>query len=316
MYDINRIIDANLNRISEGLRVIEEYTRFILSDHLLTQKLSKIRKQINLSEVEPINNLLCRNSEYDVRGKEAPTKRESIFSLLKANFKRVEEALRVLEEYTSNLLYNQLRYDVYDLEKEILLKFCKPDIKPGVYLISDDIDILEQGLIEGVSLIQLRDKTANKKDFFEKAKIIKEKAKSYTTPLIINDYLDIALLIEADGFHSGQDDISIPLQRSLLGPHRIIGRTTHNLEQGLIAESDGADYVSVGPIWETPSKPNRNAIGFDYLASAKDKLKIPFVAIGGVNLENLPEILKFKPPLIGIIRAYNQIKHIKNRLLA
>ncbi|MFA5878721.1 MAG: thiamine phosphate synthase [Candidatus Margulisiibacteriota bacterium] len=314
MIYLNRIIDANLNRISEGLRVIEEYTRFVLSNEELTHKFSKIRKQINFSEIDPINNLFSRDTQYDVRSKEPPQKRDSIFILLKANFKRVEEALRVLEEYTNNLLYNQLRYDIYDLEKEVLLNFCKKNINFGIYLISDSVDILENGLKNGVSLIQLRDKTATKNEFLRKARIIKEKTKKYQVPFIVNDFIDIALLVNADGFHSGQDDIPIHEQRVLLGPHKIIGRTTHNLEQGLIAEADGVDYISVGPIWDTPSKPGRPGIGFDYLKAAKDRIKIPYVAIGGINKENLGEILTFRPSLIGIIRAHDEIDEINRQL--
>src|SRR5258708_23811451 len=111
-----QIIDANINRVSEGLRVIEDYTRFISKQKFFTNQLAKLRKQINSSENEPINNLLIRNTDGDMRAKEIPQKREDIIALLKANFKRVEEGLRVLEEYTGNALFNRVRYEIYDLE--------------------------------------------------------------------------------------------------------------------------------------------------------------------------------------------------------
>lgn len=310
-----QIIDANINRISEGLRVIEEYTRFIAQHEIITQQLSIIRKKINISEKNPIQNLMIRNVSQDVRAAEVPQKRQDITHLLKANFKRVEEGLRVLEEYTRDPLYNQLRYEIYMIEKEVFLSHLKPTIKPGIYLISHDVDILEQGLKWNVSLIQLRDKDGNKQDFIQKARHLKDLSKDYETPLIINDYIDVAQLIDADGFHSGQDDLSVEDQRQLLGPHKLIGKTTHTFEQGLQAKAEGADYVSVGPIWETPSKPGRAGIGFDYLKVAPE-LKIPYVAIGGISLENFEKLSIYHPPLIGVIRAYQDIPELQKLCLA
>ena len=171
--------------------------------------------------------------------------------------------------------------------------------------------ILEEGLKKGVSLIQLRDKKGDKPSLLERSKYMQTLAKSYDTPFIVNDHLDIALEVDSDGFHSGQDDLSVTVQRRLLGPHKIIGKTTHTIDQGLKAQEEGADYVSVGPIWETPSKPGRAGIGFEYLKQAGKKLNIPFVAIGGVSLKNLEEILPYHPPLIGLIRAFDQLDALK-----
>ena len=252
----NAIIDANINRVSEGLRVIEEFTRFTIQEKPLTDRLSKLRKEINITESyeEGIAHLMVRDTDQDVRAKEIPQKRLSIYEVLKANFKRVEEGLRVLEEYTGNNAYNQCRYECYELEKEIVLRAIKPELKNGIYLISDKVDVLEKGLKEGVAIIQLRDKSGTKSEIFEKAKQVKRLSENYNIPFIINDFIDIALLIDADGLHTGQDDISVTELRKILGPHKILGRTTHNIDQGKQAQVEGADYVSVGPIWEAPSK--------------------------------------------------------------
>lgn len=301
-----QVIDANINRVSEGLRVIEEYTRFISKNKRLTEALAAMRKQLNLSETHPIKNLNIRDTCSDMRAKEAPPQRPALWELLKANFKRVEEGLRVLEEYTGNALYNSLRYDAYELEKEVLLTLSKKNIEPGIYLISDQVEVLKKGLEKGVSLIQLRDKKADKQSLLERARYLQPLATEKQIPFIINDHLDIALEIDADGFHSGQDDLPVTVQRRLLGPHKIIGKTTHTLEQGLKAQEEGADYVSVGPIWETPSKPGRPGIGFEYLKHASEQLSIPFVAIGGISIETLPQVMPFRPPLIGFIRAFDQ----------
>lgn len=95
--------------------------------------------------------------------------------------------------------------------------------------------------------------------------------------------------------------------RAILGAHKILGRTAHTLAQGKAAERAGADYVSVGPIWATPSKPERPAIGFDYLQNARTALTIPYVAIGGVTLERMPLLMRHRPPMVALIRDYENI---------
>ncbi len=305
-----QIIDANINRVAEGLRVIEDYVRFVVSDKDITDRLVQMRKTLNQSLGDFPEHLAIRDTVQDVRSKEVPDKRKDLNSLLKANFKRVQEGLRVLEEYTGKAFYNVLRYDSYELEKAVLLPLIKPQIVPGVYYISDNEENLIQALEWGVSLIQLRGKDREKSDLLEIAKRLAPLSKEKGIPFIINDYLDIALLVDADGLHTGQDDVSVSELRSVFGEHKLLGRTTHDFEQGKVAQSQGVDYVSVGPIWETPSKPGRAGIGFDYLSRAKE-LDIPFVAIGGINYDLLDKVLSYGPPLIGLIRDFNRIPDIQ-----
>lgn len=313
MNKYHQIIDANINRIAEGLRVIEDYVRFVSKQKDLTDQLAKLRKKINESEVDMIKHLLVRDTTKDMRTGEKPRPRQHTVDLLKANFKRVQEGLRVLEEYTKNPLYNTIRYQMYDIEKEIILTALKKPLTPGVYLISDDINILEQGIKWGVSAIQLRDKKSPKQQIFKKALTLKEKATKAGIPLIINDYLDIALLSDADGFHSGQDDLDIHLIRELLGPHKLIGRSTSTLPEGLEAQKQGADYIGIGPIWSTVSKPERKPIGLEYIEEAKEKITIPYVAIGDVTLSHMEAFDGFLPPLVALIRAYKDIPTIQKK---
>ncbi len=305
------IIDANLNRISEGLRVIEEYTRFISQNNVQTQALSQLRKQIATKIPEPHQLLNIRDVSQDIRAYEIPTQRQSLIDILTANFKRVSQALRVMEEYTGDPAYNRMRYDVYTLEKDIVLPLYQKPLPNGIYAISDDINVLLHSIQLGASIIQLRDKQSSKATIYQKAAALKSKLKEIpnteTIPFMINDHIDIMLAIDADGIHTGQDDIPIPHQRQWIGPHKLIGKTTHSVEQGLAAQDAGADYVSIGPIWETPSKPNRDAVGVDYLKAAVTQLRIPYVAIGGINLETIDDILHYSPPMIGLIRAYEAI---------
>lgn len=313
MQGYYQVIDANINRVSEGLRVIEDYVRFIARKKLLTDQLAILRKQINTTEKDYVPHLLIRSTGHDMRAGEIPAMRKDTASLLKANFKRVEEGLRVLEEYTGNSFYNKARYVVYDLEKEILLGALKKNIRPGVYLISDDIKILEKGITWKVSCLQLRDKVSSKKIVLEKALVIQKKAKKANIPFIVNDYIDIALLSDADGLHVGQDDVRTQDIRKILGPHKIIGRSSHTLQEGLEVQKDGADYVGIGPIWTTPTKKDEKAIGFTYLKKAKKALTIPYVAIGGIDLERMKELEPLSPPLIAVVRAYKDIPAIQKK---
>lgn len=317
MDHTNQVADANINRITEGLRVIEEYVRFVRCDEPLTQTLSGLRKSVSRHHPGWADQLAIRNIDHDMRAKEPPAPRKDWLGVLRANFKRAEEALRVMEEITGDPAYTGWRYDVYQLEKDIVLPLIKKPISKGVYVISDRPEVLVDAANKGAALVQLRDKHASKAELYKRAVETRSKLSGLSVPFIVNDFLDIAIDVGADGFHSGQDDVPISVIRTQFGPHKIIGRTTHNLEQGLMAEKEGADYVSVGPIWETPSKPGRDGIGFEYLRQAAKSLEIPFVAIGGVNAENFSDVWACNPPLIGVIRAYDEIlKLVKSKLIS
>ena len=309
----SRIIDANLNRVSEGLRVIEEYVRFVLSDEIRSQQMANLRHALNATETDHEDHLMCRNVAEDARAYAPPAKRGEILGLLRANFKRATEGLRVLEEYTGNATYNRLRYDLYMLEKDIVLLAAKPKLRPGVYVISDTVDTLLAAVEAGASVIQLRDKHATKTQIYAKAQRLKSEHRNSNVPLILNDHLDMVLALRVDGLHTGQDDMPLTIQRQLLGQQRLIGRTTHDLAQGQRAVAEGADYISVGPIWETPSKPGRAGIGCDYLREV-GALGVPYVAIGGISMANIAEIAPYAPPMIGVIRAYDQIEAILSEM--
>lgn len=305
------IVDANVNRVSEGLRVIEDYARFCLFDSKITTKLADIRHQVNaqFSADEPVM-IASRNVDLDIRARTGSPPRGSMTNVLIANFKRVTEGLRVLEEVTNNLQCNHFRYDIYQIEKVIMTVVNRPVIPRGIYVISDSVSILEEAVKRGAAIVQLRDKISSKADILVHAKDLRQRIT--TVPIIINDFLDIAIVCDADGFHSGQDDIPVHTVRKLWPSHKIVGRTTHQFADGIIAAEGGADYVSVGPIWETPSKPNRAGIGFDYLKKASE-LPIPYVAIGGITPELLGAVLAFQPPMVGIIRAHSQVEVFKKQ---
>ncbi len=154
------------------------------------------------------------------------------------------------------------------------------------------LEVMEAALRGGADIVQLRDKMSPKRELIEKAKRLKELTAKYGVPLIVNDHPDVALAADADGVHLGQDDLPIEAARELLGPRRIIGISTHRIEQARAAERAGADYIGVGPVYPTGTKPGRQAVTTAYVAQAASEIAIPFVAIGGITETNAEEVLR------------------------
>ena len=311
MGHYNQIIDANLSRCAEGLRVIEDLCRFELSNTPLTKKTKTYRNTLKKIATTHFTTLQCvasRSVTTDQRANDTLTKRKNTSDLFTANIKRCTEACRVLEECTGIQDFSTLRYNIYNLEQDIQHAIQRtPLTGPGIYVVSDNPDhLIECSNKAYVPIVQYRNKTASKSDIYNTCKQLSKDIQANNTLFIVNDFVDIAKSCHADGVHIGQDDIPIEHIRSILGETLLIGKTTHTLEQGLKAQAEGADYVSIGPIWDTPSKPNRPGIGFDYL-NATSQLHIPFVAIGGINTENMHQLLDYTPPLIGAIRATQNI---------
>ncbi|WP_338068660.1 thiamine phosphate synthase [Paenibacillus paeoniae] len=154
------------------------------------------------------------------------------------------------------------------------------------------VDVMEQTLIGGAGMLQLRNKTGSREDVLREAAALRKLTRAYNVPFIVNDYVDIAIQVEADGVHIGQDDIPFEEARRLLGPDKLIGVSTHSLEQALKAERDGADYIGVGPVYPTNTKPGKAAVTTAYVTEAAAQIHIPFVAIGGITLDNADSVLE------------------------
>ncbi|WP_338080641.1 thiamine phosphate synthase [Cohnella luojiensis] len=156
----------------------------------------------------------------------------------------------------------------------------------------DMLEVMEAALRGGADIVQLRDKKISKRELLEKARSLRDLTSRYGVPLIINDHPDVALAVNADGVHLGQDDLPLSVARSVLGPHRLIGISTHTIEQARVAERAGADYIGVGPVYPTGTKPGRQAVTTSYVSQAAAEIQIPFVAIGGITTDNAEEVLK------------------------
>ncbi|MFN7251196.1 MAG: thiamine phosphate synthase [Anaerobacillus sp.] len=154
------------------------------------------------------------------------------------------------------------------------------------------VQVMEEAIIGGVDIIQLRDKNSSKKEVLEKAKLLKGLTEKYNIPLIINDHIDVALAVDADGIHIGQDDLPLLEARKILGGNKIIGISTHKIEEAREAEVNGADYIGVGPIFPTKSKVDVvDPVTTKYIEEVVKEIKIPFVAIGGIKLHNVDQVL-------------------------
>jgi thiamine-phosphate pyrophosphorylase len=181
----------------------------------------------------------------------------------------------------------------------------------GIYLILDR-PILKRFSLEDVfsiissryiGLVQLRDKKSPKSKVLDLAIKLSKRLSRTKTLFIINDYADVALASLADGVHLGQDDLSLRAARKILGKDKIIGISCHNLSQALKAQKEGADYIGIGPVYETSTKPECSAIGLKAAAELKAKIKIPYFAIGNICEANIDEITAAGIRRIAVCRA-------------
>lgn len=175
-----------------------------------------------------------------------------------------------------------------------------------LYVISDSVKTLVKAVNDGAKIIQLRDKSADHDLILAKAVEIAAYKRNHDFIFIINDDAQLAKEAGADGVHIGQDT-SPEETRKIVGPDRLIGRSTHSLEQGLAAHQEGVDYLSVGPVFLTPTKPDCSPVGLAYVRSATQRFSLPWVAIGGINSGNIDEILTAGARTIGVVRAAAEV---------
>jgi len=174
----------------------------------------------------------------------------------------------------------------------------KKEVDYSVYLVTDHrkksdeeiLEIIENAIKGGTSLIQIREKTASTKEFYSLSMKIKEITDKYNIPLIINDRIDIALAIDADGVHIGQEDMPAKVARKIIGKNKILGVSAKSVEQAIQAEKDGADYLGCGAIFPTSTKEDAANLSKNELKKITNSVNIPVVAIGGINLENAEEL--------------------------
>lgn len=167
-----------------------------------------------------------------------------------------------------------------------------------------DVAALASAAIRGgADVVQLRDKTASHRDFLTEAQQVISVTRRSGVPLIINDRIPVARAVGADGVHLGQDDVAIAVARRRLGSGRLIGKSTHSLEQALTAHREGADYIGFGPIFPTPTKPDYGSVGISMIRRVVDTVTIPVVCIGGIDRGNLAAVLEAGVTCVAVVRA-------------
>lgn len=174
----------------------------------------------------------------------------------------------------------------------------KPEMNYTLYLCTDRQlmstetieEAVELAIQGGVTVVQLREKDCTSREFYEVAKQVKAITDAYEIPLLINDRLDIALAVGADGVHLGQTDIPVFVARDLLGPDKIVGATANTIEKAEEAWKSGADYLGVGDVFGTTTKADTKHVTLEELKKIKELVDIPVVAIGGINADNIASL--------------------------
>ncbi len=324
-----RILDANLDRAREGMRVIEEWCRFGLNDQAMTAQVKHLRQSVGRWHSADIR--AARDTPGDLgtaltHPQEAT--RSSLAEVLQVNLARSQEALRVLEEYGK--LYSpemaadckQMRYQLYTLDSQIMNPMIETKsagiaqsrhhqlMQARTYLVTSPVpDLLgtvEAALKGGIAIVQYREKTADDEERLQVAQQMRSLCHRYGALFIVNDRVDIAAAAEADGVHLGQHDLPMAAARKILGPDKLVGRSTTNPAELKRALDEGADYIGVGPVHETPTKPGKAASGDDYVRYAAQHATMPWFTIGGLNAENLAPTLAAGATRVAVVRALMQ----------
>jgi thiamine-phosphate pyrophosphorylase len=323
--DVLRILDANANRAAEGLRVVEEYLRFALDDAHLTAVCKSLRHELAdvVSAIPLLARHAARDSDGDVGSPAASTvdsqQRVETLDVVAASLQRVKQALRVLEEYGKLLdvpatesavgslptspaeTFERIRYRLYSLERAVTLTddALRRIPSPALCVLVDGREspdalarLAESLIAVGVHMLQLRDKKLPDRQLVERARVLREITRGTNTLFVVNDRADIARAASADGVHVGQDDLSVRDARRMVGPHALVGVSTHSLDQAKQAVIDGANYIGVGPVFPSATKPQERLAGIELLRQVARNIRLPAFAISGIAADNVAQVVE------------------------
>jgi len=314
---IYTVLDANLNRSLEGLRVCEDSLRFVFNSSLsFSLRLKKIRHNLlKVSEKLPQKDLLLNRRVEEDKQKfidlATEKKRKDLFEVLKTNLHRVMESLRSLEEFVKVINQNlsssieKIRFSLYALEQDIFIFFSKEKqlalLEKNLYAIIDStfvknnnyLEVAKQMTAGGAKIIQLRMKKESRKKIKEVAQDLSSWCRQKRVLFFLNDYPDLALLTKAHGVHIGQEDLSVLEVRKIISKEMLIGCSTHSVAEVWQADQEGADYISFGPLYNTKSKTGKmlKGIGEQEVPLIREKIKRPLVAIGGLTEDKVKGLL-------------------------
>lgn len=304
---VYRILDAAFNRAAEGIRVVEDYLRLAVGDAFLSSQLKSLRHKIAQAArgLDLQNRVGARDSQSDV-GRNIQTKseyqRQSPTELVQANLARAQQALRTIEEFSKTLSdevaheVEQLRYDAYTLEKSVLTGMLSATnlAKDRLYVLItggrniDEMCAQAKDLSKaGVTLLQLRDKRLTDRQLVTAGKALTSAIRGTGARWIMNDRVDLAVAANADGVHLGQDDMKVADARQIIGAAKLIGVSTHDLEQAQQAVIEGANYIGVGPVFPSSTKSFEEFPGLAFVRQVAEHITLPAFAIGGIGIENI-----------------------------
>jgi thiamine-phosphate pyrophosphorylase len=306
-----RLLDANSNRAREALRVVEDYARFVLDDAGLSSDLKDLRHELTeVTRAWSGEAILWRDTPGDVgtaHKTQAELQRHDLADVLIAAGKRLGEALRAIEEYlkitspADAAKVEAARYRFYDLEQRIArtLRPAERFAHVRLYVLITEsacrlpwFEVAERALLGGADCLQLREKDLNSGEILARARLLSELCHRHNALCIINDRPDIALLSGADGVHVGQEDLPATEARKIIGSRRLVGVSTHNLEQARAAHGGGADYVGIGPCFVSGTKPRDFVAGLNTVREVARSAPIPAVAIAGITAANVDEVMQ------------------------
>jgi thiamine-phosphate pyrophosphorylase len=309
---ILRLLDANANRAREALRVLEDYSRFVRDDAELSERLKRLRHDLATATGGFLSDaILHRDTPGDVGTTitlKSEMHRAGIGDVVIAAGKRLGEALRAMEEFSKTInpaaasAIESIRYRFYDIEQAIARTLRPGNLFDSVrlyVLITESackkpwLETAKRTIAGGADALQLREKNMESGELLRRAKILAAMCKERDVLLIINDRPDIAVLSDADGVHVGQGDLPAIEARKIVGAEKIVGVSTHELQQARQAVLDGADYIGIGPIFRSSTKPRdwENIPGLNYAKEVAGTIQIPAVAIAGINADNVSEVL-------------------------
>lgn len=322
-----RIVDVNLNRAREALRVIEDYARFALDDADAAAAVKCCRHQLRdlAAGFGPRELLAARDIANDV-GRDAKTPAElqrlSPEAVVQAAFGRLAEATRSLGEYAklsaappSAAAAERLRYAGYELEQRIVLRGVLRARFRSVRLYvllteslcrGDWLKTAEAAIAGGAGCLQLREPHLPDAELLARAGRLRELTARHGVLLAINNRPDIARLARADIVHVGQDDLSVRDARRIAGAATLVGKSTHTLEQFEVALAEQPDYIAVGPMYQSSTKPQQHIAGPQTLAEAARRTQLPLVAIGGITRENIRSIVAAGATCVAVCAAVLQ----------
>lgn len=326
VVDADRILDATANRAREAARVLEDFARFALDDPAIAARLKNLRHELArccadwpatalTSARETLRDVGTRLSTPDERERSNP------LAVAVANAKRLQEALRSLEEFSKLRdprlaeRFEQLRYAGYTVEKMLVVGLESRRRLAQVQLcllisVRESAAAIEWTIGEaaagGVDMVQLREKQIDDREWLHRARRAAAAARAAGVLFIVNDRPDLARLVEADGVHLGQTDLPVHAARRLLGPGRLIGVSTHTVEDVDAALADGADYLGVGPTFPSRTKSFPHLAGLDFVRAVSERTRLPAFAIGGITPDNVRAVVQAGLRRVAVGQAITQ----------